>query len=347
MKKLMIVCLSVQVVVAGMMVWRRMNAPYFHTRGVVVFWDDVKNADSLDWVEMCERSGLNTISVYAEADTKASKPYQAFLQRCAEHGIKVEYQEHAMFQLLPRQLFETHPEYFRMDKEGQRQRKFNCCVSSEEALEVIAQNAQEWAKAHQPTNHRYYFWLDDGGECCCCPECSRYNDSDQALIIENRILKAVRQIDPKATVAHLSYHNTLEAPSVVRPEDGVFLEFAPFYRSWEAPLNQSDAQRQGTGITHGEYMEALRANLKVFPVETTVVLEYWMDVSLFSGWKKPAVKLPWNRDVFLSDIDTYAQLGIRHITCYAAFVGADYLQTHGDISFVEEYGRGLTDYKLP
>ena len=34
----------------------------------------------------------------------------------------------------------------------------------------------------------------------------------------------------------------------------------------------------------------LKENLEVFPVETAVVLEYWIDVSMFSGWKKPAVK---------------------------------------------------------
>ncbi len=345
LKKIVSVCVLLLLVGAGVLWYQCGREPFFRTRGVVVFWDDVKDPERLDWLEMAERAGLNTISVYAGAETKASEPYQTFVRQCGERGIAVEYQEHAMFQLLPRSLFAEHPEYFRMDKEGQRQQTFNCCVSSEEALEIIAKNARERALKERPTNHRYYFWLDDGGECCCCPDCNRYNDSDQALIIENRILEAVREVDPEAMVAHLCYHNTLKAPATVKPEEGVFLEFAPFYRSWDAPLSQPEAQREGMALTHADYMEALKENLKVFPAETTVVLEYWMDVSLFSGWKKPAVKLPWNRDVFLSDLRTYAGLGIRHITCYAAYVGADYLDLHGDVSFVEEYGRGLMEFK--
>ncbi len=345
MKKILLACVLFLLVGVGVWYFQCNNKPWFQTRGVVLFWEDVKDPERVDWLEMAERVGLNTISVYAGEDTKASEPYRAFLQQCAERGIAVEYQEHAMFQLLPRSLFAEHPEYFRMDKEGQRQQKFNCCVSSEEALEIIASNARERALKEKPTNHRYYFWLDDGGECCYCPECSKYNDSDQALIIENRILEAVREVDSDAMVAHLCYHNTLKAPAVVKPAEGVFLEFAPFYRSWVEPLSQPDAQREGMALTHADYMEALKENLAVFPAETTVVLEYWMDVSLFSGWKKPVVKLPWNRSVFLSDLQTYADLGIRHITCYAAYVGPEYVDLHGDISFVEEYGKGLMEYK--
>ena len=69
-------------------------------------------------------------------------------------------------------------------------------------------------------------------------------------------------------------------------------------------MRERDAIRDGMTITHGEYIDALEANLKVFPKETAQVLEYWMDVSLFSDWKKPAVQLPWNKNVFLSDINT-------------------------------------------
>jgi hypothetical protein len=75
------------------------------------------------------------------------------------------------------------------------------------------------------------------------------------------------------------------------------------------------------------------------------VLEYWCDVSLVSGWSKPAKKLPWHKDVFLEDIDTYAKLGIRHITAYAMYTDAEYYEAYGDVSFVEDYGNGLYDYR--
>lgn len=89
-------------------------------------------------------------------------------------------------------------------------------------------------------------------------------------------------------------------------------------------------------------MSALDANLKVFPKETSQVLEYWLDVSRFSKWKRPSVRLPWRRDVFLDDLETYYQRGIRHVTTFAVYVDADYQQRFGDLTFLDEYGAGLS-----
>lgn len=148
-------------------------------------------------------------------------------------------------------------------------------------------------------------------------------------------------------MAHLAYQGTIPAPEIVKPENDIFLEFAPFNRRWDKPLRERDAIRDGMTITHGEYIDALEANLKVFPKETAQVLEYWMDVSLFSDWKKPAVQLPWNKNVFLSDINTYAHYGIRNIIAYAVYVDAIYYETYKNVNFVQEYGDGLKNYRLP
>ena len=91
-------------------------------------------------------------------------------------------------------------------------------------------------------------------------------------------------------------------------------------------------------------MQLLNENLTVFPIETAVILEYWTDVSLFSNWKKPAVRLPWRKDVFEADLDYYASLGIKNITSFAVFVDSDYADAYG-IDFVYEYGSGLKNFR--
>src|SRR5205823_4539597 len=88
-------------------------------------------------------------------------------------------------------------------------------------------------------------------------------------------------------------------------------------------------------------LHALDANLEVFPKETAQVLEYWLDVSRFSKWKRPAVKLPWDKKVFLADVTTYRKRGIRHITTFGAWIDAEYAKRFGDLSFLDEYGKGL------
>lgn len=325
--------------------WKYINTPFFQTRGVVLFWDDVNKPEKLDWIKLCKDANLNTISVYAHDNVRQQEDYRSFLERCKAEGLHIDYEEHAISILLPRTHFAEHPEWFRMDENGVRVADANCCPSSEEALEVIAKNAKKVAKLRQPTNHKHFFWLDDGRPVCQCEKCKELSPSDQALIIENRIIKALREEDPEAMLAHLCYDNTLQAPTKIKAEEGVFLQFAPFYRSWDHPLSEREARREGQKLTHGDYLDALAANLKVFPKETAQVLEYWMDVSLFSGWSKPQKRLKWNREVFLKDLETYASFGIHHIMSYAAFIDADYMEMFGDVSFVGEYGSGLHKYR--
>ncbi|MEE1102652.1 MAG: hypothetical protein U0L21_00750, partial [Alistipes sp.] len=142
--------------------WKYINTPFFQTRGVVLFWDDVNKPEKLDWIKLCKDANLNTISVYAHDNVRQQEDYKSFLERCKAEGLHIDYEEHAISILLPRTHFAEHPEWFRMDENGVRVADANCCPSSEEALEVIAKNAKKVAKLRQPTNHKHFFWLDDG-----------------------------------------------------------------------------------------------------------------------------------------------------------------------------------------
>jgi hypothetical protein len=93
----------------------------------------------------------------------------------------------------------------------------------------------------------------------------------------------------------------------------------------------------------------VRASLSTFlelmyPI-TAVVLDYWLDVSMASGWKKPAVELPWNGDVFRSDIATYASMGLRHITTFAVYMDSTYFSTSPSPTYLREYGETLKQFK--
>jgi hypothetical protein len=210
-------------------------------------------------------------------------------------------------------------------------------VHSDQALEIICEKALAITNVLRPTTGRYFYWGDDGKPWCRCPKCRGLSPSEQALVIENHLCEALREVDPKAQVAHLAYHNTLVPPKNVKPNPGVFLEFAPIKRSYDVPYEQ----QQGPKLAEG--LHALDANLEVFPKGTAQVLEYWLDVSRFSRWQRPGVKLPWNREVFLADVETYWGRGIRHITTFAAWIDANYHQRFGDLSFIQEYGQGLSN----
>jgi hypothetical protein len=124
----------------------------------------------------------------------------------------------------------------------------------------------------------------------------------------------------------------------VKPEPGVFLEYAPIKRRYDIPYKQQSTPDQPDALS------TLDANLKVFPADSAQVLEYWLDVSRFSGWERPAVRLPWRRDVLESDLATYGARGIRHVTSFAVYVDADYRRMYGEPNFIQGYGEALTTF---
>ena len=280
------------------------KASDFSMKGVVL---SVEDLETVDWPKIAKENGINTIGTHISPSQVLefirSEKGRVFLDECSAYGIDVEHQLHAMGELLPRSLFEEDSTMFRMDADGRRVADFNCCAHSEKALGLIASKAAELARELPATNHRYYFWLDDNSEPCFCPSCREFSASEQALIIENRMIEAIRGVDPEATLAHLAYQQTMVPPEKVKPSEGIFLEFAPIERQWDRPLTDLDAPGRKGRMSHREVMDLLEANLRVFPPETAVALEYWLDVSLASGWKKPAVRLPWHPEVFKSDLD--------------------------------------------
>jgi hypothetical protein len=313
--------------------------PRFETRGVVLI---VRDMETTDWPAPAQRVGLTTIGTHVFPHEIGAwvqtEPGARFLARCRELGIAVEHELHAMSDLLPRELFDRDPSMFRMDDSGTRVREDNLCVHSEAALQVVCENAARYTERLPSTTGRYFYWLDDGRPMCRCPECRGLTDSEQALIVENRVLHAVRTVDPRAMLAHLAYHNTLPAPVQVQPEPGVFLEFAPISRAYDRPFRDRDA---GGSPNHGELLDYLDANLEVFPRETAQALEYWLDLSRFSGWKRENVQpLPWHPEVFADDADLYASRGIGHVTTFAAWLDGDYVARFGEPP-IKEYGRAL------
>ena len=94
---------------------------------------------------------------------------KVFLAECAKYNIDVEYEQHILMELLPRDLFEKHPNFFRVDKEGKRNGDYNMWFTSKEALEIVKKNAVEIAYWIKPTSHRYFFWTDDVQLYCNCP----------------------------------------------------------------------------------------------------------------------------------------------------------------------------------
>jgi len=316
--------------------------PFFKTRGIVLVPQDFTLSG---WPERAKRAGLTTLGLHhgesprAVLDFVRSERGAEMLESCRRLGLSVEYELHAMRELLPRDLFAKDPDFFRMNEKGERTPDANLCVHSESALEVATESAVELSRALRPTTGRHFLWGDDGQPWCRCPKCAPFSDSDQALILENRLATALRRENPQAQVAHLAYARTLEAPGQVKPEPGVFLEFAPIEMKHRRPSTTF------ADPVNRDFLDALDGNLAIFPAETAQALEYWLDDSLQSGWKKPPKKLSFSAEALRADLDAYGRRGIRHVTTFAVFLDADYVARYGEPAEVEAYGRCLAEWR--
>ena len=74
------------------------------------------------------------------------RSFRELIDYAISRGLEIECEMHAARYLLPKELFATHPEFFRMNEKGERVADFNLCVSSAEALSVLAENAVKLAK---------------------------------------------------------------------------------------------------------------------------------------------------------------------------------------------------------
>ena len=81
--------------------------------------------------------------------------------------------------------------------------------------------------------------MDDAKDAYChCEKCRKLSPSDQQLTVLNAMIRRLRQDDPEASLAYLAYINTLTPPETVKPEEGIFLEYAPYERDMQKPVSE-------------------------------------------------------------------------------------------------------------
>jgi len=309
--------------------------------GIIIYAHEV----SRYWEDLMIRSGLQVLGLHPTGGNKACEALEAYLaqtktpeymmfcENLREKGIAVTLECHALSWLLPRSLFAEHPDWFRMNEEGERVADVNMCPSNPEALAYVQARTAELVPQIPADDGKYRLWIDDTRDRIChCEKCKNLSGSDQAMLIYNAMQRGVRQVRPKGKIAYLAYYNTLEVPAV-KPENGIFLEYAPIARRFDKPIYDPE---------NGSSADTLKALLNFFGKEDSEVLEYWMDNSLFCKWKLPYKKLELNTDVLVQDVAYYRALGFEFITSFGCFLNADYAAEFGEPP-VETYGKILSE----
>lgn len=285
-------------------------------------------------VERLKESGLDLIGIHPGGGDAAAElldelleylknpEFTAKLDELEENGMELEYELHALNWLLPKEILDEHEDWKRVDGEGKRTHKYNFCVSADGVLDYIADRSYHLATQLGQKSHRYNIWMDDIKDGYChCDRCKGLSAADQTLMFCHAVLRGLRRYDPEASQSYLAYYDTLETPKTVKPQDGIFLEFAPI-------------ERWTHGLTHE--WDAVPALVECFGADTAKVLEYWVDNSLFSKWKKPPVKCVLDKEGMKRDLRFYREAGFKDMTSFGLYLGSEYTALHGEFS-IKEY----------
>lgn len=122
-----------------------------------------------------------------------------------------------------------------------------------------------------------------------------------------------------AKMAHLAHRDTLTVPSNIVPEKVVFLEYAPI-----------EKYKDGDEILIKAEREALLKQSEFFGFKDSKVLEYRLDNSLFSGWKKPPKRFSPDNAQIKKEVAEYAALGFETVATFGCFLGDDYEELYGE-----------------
>ena len=294
-------------------------------KSIVILYTDICDK----WIDILKDGEFNTLGLHFITSRSKMEDYlewldnggRAMIEKIEAEGILVEHELHALTYLLPRELFKTHPEYFRENDKGERTENLNLCIQSKEALNIVEERAFELAKMLNQTGHRYYLWSDDSKNAWCrCPACKNISDSDQYLTLLESILRGIKRYDKSAELCYLAYLGTLEPPTKPIP-DGIFLEFAPICRNMFTPITSEENEE------HRKNIEKL---LAVFPAAKAEILEYWLDVSLYTKWGRlPLERVPFDATLLKTDFAYYKSLGVSAIKTFGAYMSEKYMELFG------------------
>lgn len=288
-------------------------------RGIVLCPYTCLNFNEVDWVLLAKKAEINLIGIHSGGGGFENKKLVKvvenmvalrdggnLVQQASESGVNIEYELHAISTaLLSRHYFKQHPEWFIYDfRKGGRTPSFNCCPSSKVGLKFIGGNARALVKRFPATTGRYFLWSDDASYWCHCTKCFHFTNSDQEMMMMNKLLQSIRKDQPTARLAYLAYSQQMEPPQAVKPDQGIFLEYAPSARCYLHAIND-----QKCSVNRKAWSELL-ALLKMFKVEETHVLEYWLDL------KRRFIIKP---QVIRADIKAYNEIGIHSITTFVTF----------------------------
>jgi len=134
---------------------------------------------------------------------------------------------HSFDQLIPRDLYKDHPEYFPLRNGKRLQGYVQRCLSNPEVVKLAKENVRRWIKEH-PAATIVSVSQNDTGNWCQCDSCKALDDAEgtpAASLIQfvNAIAEDIEKDYPNLQIDTLAYQYTRKPPKTLRPRHNVII----------------------------------------------------------------------------------------------------------------------------
>ena len=184
---------------------------------------------------------------------------------------------HTMSSIVPASLFETHPEYFGMDENGNRTPYRQPCFSNPDVLSLAVAYGMNYFSSY---NAVLSVSQNDGQDFCQCADCRAFNgahgntDAASLLRFVNAVAAAVRETYPEAKIETLAYQRSQTPPTGITPESNVVIRLCAIRTCALHALDDKSCASNRTFAADLAAWSALTENLYVWDYSTNFQYYY-------------------------------------------------------------------------
>ncbi|MDR1373518.1 MAG: hypothetical protein LBJ24_00955 [Treponema sp.] len=154
------------------------------------------------------------------AGHSAVRRREAMVQIAEQYGLIVEIGGWDLSRLVPRRLFTSNREMFRMDS-GSWKRDHHFCATNPKTIGVLRKEMKRLLSAH-PKTDVFHLWPDRGYEkiWCSCPSCRAFTPEEQNRIAVNAAADVLTEMRPGAAV---SFFEDTDEEGDILPRKNMFM----------------------------------------------------------------------------------------------------------------------------
>jgi hypothetical protein len=207
---------------------------------------------------------------------------------------------HSFDLLVPRELYDSHPDYFPLI-DGQRRGGYvQRCLSHPDVLRLSIQRVRQWLR-ERPDVTIVSVSQNDTFQYCQCAECKELDEAEGSpsatlLRFVNAIAADIEEVHPGVRIDTLAYQYTRQPPRTIRPHRNVIIRLCSIECCFAHPLDSC------SGPHNRRFVEDIQAWQPVAPR-----LYVWDYTPNFAHYQQP---FP-NFDVLQPNVRFFARHGVR------------------------------------